>query len=266
MSLPEPGYPLTAAVSPRVQVVDSTSSTNADVLRLAADDPSAWPHLSVLATTDQRAGRGRLDREWVSPAGTALAVTTLCRVPELPVHARGWIPLIAGVALTRAVSAQLQGTTSQAVGMKWPNDVLVDDRKIAGILAEVVPGHFDAIALGSGINTRMPSVPVDTATSFLLLGVQASDDQLLADYLSGLDSLLTQLQSARGDADASGVRAEASAACVTLGSEVSVALPDGAMLCGVAEDIDGEGRLVVRSENAGNEVVAVSAGDVVHVR
>ncbi|MPS75276.1 MAG: biotin--[acetyl-CoA-carboxylase] ligase, partial [Microbacterium sp.] len=65
MTIPESGYPRAAVVSPRVQVVDTTDSTNADVVAAVTADPDAWPHLSVLVTTDQRAGRGRLDRSWV---------------------------------------------------------------------------------------------------------------------------------------------------------------------------------------------------------
>src|SRR6478609_9336325 len=117
------GYPLAAAISPRVQVVDATDSTNADVVRHATESPDAWPHLSLLLTTDQRAGRGRLDRTWVAPPGTALAVSVLVRVPGLPAVSRGWIPLVAGAAMTRAVAAQLRGTGHRA-GLKWPNDVL----------------------------------------------------------------------------------------------------------------------------------------------
>ena len=71
MSIPPNGYPRAAAVSPRLQVVESTGSTNADLLRAAAASPEQWPHLSVVLTTDQRAGRGRLDRAWTAPPGTA---------------------------------------------------------------------------------------------------------------------------------------------------------------------------------------------------
>jgi BirA family transcriptional regulator, biotin operon repressor / biotin---[acetyl-CoA-carboxylase] ligase len=138
MSIPPLGYPRAAAVSPRLQIVESTESTNADVVRAAAAAPEQWPHLSVVLTTDQRAGRGRLDRTWTSPPGSGLAVSVLVRVPDLPVASRAWIPLIAGAALTRAVIAQLVGSGHSAT-LKWPNDVLLDGGKLAGILAEVVP-------------------------------------------------------------------------------------------------------------------------------
>ncbi|MFT4211414.1 MAG: biotin--[acetyl-CoA-carboxylase] ligase [Microbacterium sp.] len=264
MSTPEHGYPLVAQISPRVQVVDTTGSTNADVVAAAAADPGGWPHLSLLLTTDQRHGRGRLDRTWTAPAGTALAVSVVARVPGLPVHARGWIPLIAGTAMARAVGAQL-GPAALDVAVKWPNDVLVAGKKICGILAEAVPAHPDAVVVGAGVNTRMrpEDLPVTTATSFAALGHEADEDRLLADYLTQLRDLLAALTDAGGDAEAAGIRDAVSAACATLGAEVTVSLPDGSQLTGTAARLDAEGRLVVARE--GVEAV-VAAGDVTHVR
>src|SRR5690349_18419715 len=132
---------------PRFDIVDETGSTNAD-LRSHATDADAWPHLSVLVTRNQTAGRGRLDRTWVAPAGSALAVSILIR-RALDPSMRGWIPLIAGVAMADSVAAQLP---DRVVAVKWPNDVLVDERKISGILAEVAG---DAIIVGAGVNTAM---------------------------------------------------------------------------------------------------------------
>ncbi len=264
MSIPLQGYPRSAAVSPRLQVIESTGSTNADLLKAAAASPEQWPHLSVMLTTDQRAGRGRLDRTWTAPPGTGLAVSVLVRVPDLPVPARGWIPLIAGAAMTRAVLDQLRGTGHRA-GLKWPNDVLLDGGKVSGILAEVVPGHPEAVVIGVGVNTRMAraDLPVETATSFLAVGLEVDEDRLLADYLVALDAQLSALAAAHGDAAAAGVLGEIETLCTTIGSEVVVSLPDGTQLHGRAERIDREGRLVVL---AGEVETAVSAGDVVHVR
>ena len=89
MPNPPEGYPLAAAISPRVQVVETTDSTNADVVRHATEAPADWPHLSLELTTDQRAGRGRLDREWTAPPGTALAVSVLVRVGGHPAARAG---------------------------------------------------------------------------------------------------------------------------------------------------------------------------------
>ncbi|MGW9112812.1 biotin--[acetyl-CoA-carboxylase] ligase [Microbacterium sp. NPDC055683] len=236
-----------------------TGSTNADLVR-AVD---GWPHLGVLVTRDQRAGRGRLDRTWIAPPGAALAISVVLRVPGLPLSARSWIPLAAGLAMRDAVAAQ---APAHAVGVKWPNDVLVADggglRKICGILAEAAQ---DAVVVGAGVNTRLAAdeLPVPTATSFAALGLTADDDALVAAYVTRLDDLLGRLSRAEGDAVASGVRDEVAAACVTLGREVTVSLPDGGALRGTATAIAPDGRLVV---DAVEGDVAVSAGDVVHVR
>ena len=262
MSIPEHGYPLAAAVSPRLQVIDHTASTNADVVRAVMTTPDDWPHLSVLLTTDQTHGRGRIDRHWTTPPGSALALSTLVRVPDLPVHARGWIPLIAGAAMAEAVSNQLDG---QLIGLKWPNDVLVDGGKICGILAEVVPGHPDAVVIGAGVNTRMTreQYPVPSAISFAAFGITCDDDRLMADYLTWLDKHLADLVAADGDAVAAGVHAAVEKQCTTIGRIVSVQLPGGETLGGRARRLDHDGRLVLWAEGA--EVV-VGAGDVVHVR
>jgi BirA family biotin operon repressor/biotin-[acetyl-CoA-carboxylase] ligase len=259
MPIPEGGYPRAAAVSPRLQVTARTASTNADLVAAVAEGPAdEWPHLSALLTTDQTAGRGRLDRSWTTPPGTALAVSVLVRVGNIPPSARGWIPLIAGAAMTRAINARMRATGHTA-RLKWPNDVLVDGLKICGILAEVAGP--DAVVIGAGVNTTMTrsDLPVTTATSFATLGVEPDDDAVLADYLRALDEQLTALAGAHGDAAAAGVHGEVEALCSTLGREVVVALPDGSELAGVAERIDEDGRLVVAGR-------AVSAGDVVHVR
>lgn len=265
MPIPEEGYPRAAAVSPRVQVVESTDSTNADVVAHLQAAPDEWPHLSLLLTTDQRAGRGRLDRSWTTPPGTALALSVVVRVGGIPPEARGWVPLVAGAAMTRAVAAQLEGTAHEA-RLKWPNDVLLDGAKICGILAEVVPGHPDVVVIGSGVNTRMPrsDLPVETATSFEALGLVADEDRLIADYLRALDEQLDALIAARGSAAASGVLGEVEALCSTIGSDVAVSLPDGETLRGRAQRIDEDGRLVVVQDSEFESTV--SAGDVVHVR
>lgn len=276
MPIPTQGFPRAAAVSPRLQVVDSVDSTNAKLLRDAAVDPDGHPHLAVVVTDDQRAGRGRLDRVWAAPAGTALAISVLLRVAAVEVADRGWIPLVAGSAMRQAIAAQLPG---RAVTLKWPNDVLVGEkdggpaRKISGILAEVLPSDPMAVVVGAGVNTTMETVdlPVPTATSFADQGVDVDEDRLLADYLEALRDGIAAL-AVGGHA---AVADEIAEHCSTLGEEVSVSLPAPASkagepggdvdttLHGVAVRLDASGGLVVQS--AGVERI-VNAGDVVHVR
>jgi len=247
----------TRSVAPRLSVLPECGSTNAE-LRRHAPDAAEWPHLSVLLTDTQTAGRGRLDRTWSTPPGTALAVSVLLRDLPDDVAAWGWIPLAAGVAMTDAVAAQLPG---HDVGLKWPNDVLVDGRKICGILAEVAGS---AVIVGTGINTTMTAaqLPVPTATSFAALGVAVDADRLISDYLMQLAAVVAAL-TRTGDAVASGLHAAATARCLTLGQEVNISLPDGSTLRGRASVLVSDGRLAV---HGGEREHVVSSGDVVHVR
>lgn len=248
--------PHAARIASRLEVVAESASTNAD-LRGAATDPDAWPHLSTLITTNQTAGRGRLDRRWIAPPGSALAISVLLRrLPPVPV--RGWLPLAAGVAMADAVSAQLP---AHEVGVKWPNDVLVDGRKICGILVEAAS---DAVIVGAGVNTAMTAeqLPVPTATSFAVVGVRADEDRLLAAFLTRLQGLVARLV-ATGDAVRSGVHAAVTERCLSLGREVEVVLPDGDVLRGRAVELSQDGRLAVSADGIRH---LVGAGDVTHAR
>jgi len=248
--------PRTAAVAAEIIALPSCGSTNAE-LRARAADP-ALGHLTVLLTDHQTAGRGRLDRSWTTPPGSALAVSVLLRTLPADVERWGWIPLAAGVAMTDAVAAQLP---ERDVGLKWPNDILVDGRKICGILAEVVDR---GAIVGSGVNTAMTAaqLPVPTATSFAVVGQSVDVDRLLADYLTRLRDLLAALVHT-GDARLSGLHALATRRCVSLGREVQVILPAGDTLQGVAVGLDPDGRLLV---DGGGARRAVASGDVVHAR
>lgn len=238
-------------------MLTESASTNA-ALRALSADAEAWPHLSVIVTDNQTAGRGRLDRSWLAPAGSALAISVLIR--ELPSRSEaiGWIPLVAGLAMADAVTAQLP---DHEVAVKWPNDVLVDGNKICGILAE---STGTAVIIGAGVNTAMTldQLPVPTATSFAALDQVCEEDRLVADYLRRLDGLLGALVTWE-DADRSGIRDAVSARCATLGREVDVDLPDGATLHGTATAIDVDGRLRI---NAAGALHLVAAGDVIHAR
>lgn len=245
------------AVASRLEVLAESSSTNA-ALRALSTDADAWPHLSVVLTDNQTAGRGRLDRSWDTPAGSALAISVLLRELPSQADAMGWIPLVAGLAMADAVTVQL---ADHEVGVKWPNDVLVDGKKICGILAE---STGDAVVLGAGVNTAMTAeqLPVPTATSFAALGAGGDGDRLVADYLRRLDGLMSALV-AWGGSDRSGVHAAVSARCTTLGREVEVSLPNGEVLAGTAVRLEPDGRLCV---TVGGDEHLIAAGDVVHAR
>ncbi|GAA1692221.1 biotin--[acetyl-CoA-carboxylase] ligase [Microcella alkalica] len=241
---------------------DSCPSTNSELVRRAAE----LPDFAVLATDDQTAGRGRLDRVWSAPPGASLAISVFIRLDAAPADPQGlgWLPLLAGVAMTRAV----RELGAECAGLKWPNDVLVRGRKISGVLTELT-AH--GVVIGSGLNTRMTEeqLPVPTATSLAIEGiVDVETDALLADrvlaaYLGALRDLVAQWREAPTGA---ALRPIVVPVLDTLGAAVRVDQPGLAPLRGVAEGLDDDGRLLVRSGEGSSPVVAVSAGDVTHLR
>lgn len=254
------------AVAARLDVLDETPSTN-DVLARAAADTAAWPDFSVVVTETQTAGRGRLGRVWVSPPRTTLAVSVLVRADaSLRIDALGWLPLAAGLAMTRAVREELPGRDD--IELKWPNDVLVGGQKISGILSELVVGEVPSVVVGAGVNLTMTAeqLPVPTATSLVLAGAEHPDaDDVLFTYLREFRGLLDAFRAAGGDARASGLQAAVTDACGTVGSRVRVELPGGAVLAGIARGIDVSGRIVVQADGS-SDLTPVSAGDVTHLR
>ncbi|WP_210480552.1 biotin--[acetyl-CoA-carboxylase] ligase [Naasia sp. SYSU D00948] len=253
--------PRSAALAARLEVLPSTGSTN-DELIARATGPDPWPHLSVVATDTQTRGRGRLGRTWTAPAGRSLAVSVLLR-PGLPLGTLGWLPLLTGLAVARTLAA-LGG----AARLKWPNDVLIGERKACGILAELLPDG-SGVVVGVGVNLTLDEgeLPVPTATSLALEGLDPDPDALLAGVLGELGSLVDRLAAAGGDAIAAGLRDDVVSACDTIGRAVRVELPSGEVVHGAATGIDGTGRLEVLPDgaDAGN-ALHVAAGDVTHLR
>jgi BirA family biotin operon repressor/biotin-[acetyl-CoA-carboxylase] ligase len=240
---------------PRVDVVDETASTNADLL---ADETA--PDRSVLAAEHQVAGRGRFDRQWNSPPRAGLTFSVLLR-PEVPLAHWGWLPLLAGLALHEAVT----DTTGVPTSLKWPNDLLAHPGggKLAGILAQT-SGEAVVIGMGLNVDTTADELPVDTATSLFLAGDERVDrSELLIAILRRLDTRVGQWTDCGGDAAACGLAAAYRAACSTIGRPVRVTLTDEAAVMGEAVDIDDIGRLVVRTVTG---MRTVGAGDVEHLR
>jgi BirA family transcriptional regulator, biotin operon repressor / biotin---[acetyl-CoA-carboxylase] ligase len=228
-----------AAISPRpwppgwtVEHVAETGSTNADLLATAASRPDR----SALVAGHQTAGRGRLDRRWDAPPGTNLLVSLLF-------HDVAGDPS----ELTRRVGLAAVDACREAAGitavLKWPNDVLVGDRKLAGILAE--RSSIGSVVVGLGLNVRW--APPGAAR----LGPDVDPLDVLSALLATFDRL---------PAD---VTARYRQTLATLGRRVRIELVDG-VIDGTATDVDPDGRLVVLDNCAVTHRIAV--GDVVHVR
>ena len=238
-----------------LEVVPEIGSTNAALLAAAAEDA---PEGTVLVAEHQAAGRGRLDRVWTSPPGAGLTVSFLLR-PDVPSARRGWLPLLTGVALAEAVG-EVPGVRAS---LKWPNDLLAaGGAKLAGILAEVGNG---AVVVGVGLNvsTRADELP-ETGTSLALeAGRPVDRAAVLLQFLRGFERRYLLWVQALGDPVSSGLARDYLAWCSTVGADVVVTLPDGSTLEGVAESVDWDGRLVVRTAQ---DVVELASGDVRHLR
>ncbi|MGH3912216.1 MAG: biotin--[acetyl-CoA-carboxylase] ligase [Pseudonocardiaceae bacterium] len=242
-----------------LDVVATLPSTNAALAAAARDGAS---ERTVLIAEHQTAGRGRANRSWVAPARSGLTFSVLLRPDEVPQGRWGWLPLLAGVALCRTLTA-LGGIPAV---LKWPNDLLlgVSRRKAAGILAEVVPGPAVVIGIGLNVTLQPDELPVPEATSLALEGSACTDRELLLCALLGeLDTEVLEWRRHGGDPDAAGLRETYRHCCATLGEQVRVELSGQPTLIGKAVDLDSAGRLVVLS---GEGHHALAAGDVTHVR
>jgi BirA family transcriptional regulator, biotin operon repressor / biotin---[acetyl-CoA-carboxylase] ligase len=245
-----------------VEVVPVTGSTNADLLARAA---AGAPEGTVLAAEQQDAGRGRLGRTWTSPPRAALTFSVLLRPDQVPRARLGWLPLLAGVA----VAAAVRDLTAVDARLKWPNDVLAGPAKLAGILAEATDGGV-VVGVGLNVSTGPDGLPPPgpgalPATSLRLLGSPVLDrTRLLAGILAGLERRYLTWSRDFGDTERTGLRAEYTDLCATLGRNIRVELPGGRLLDGVAAGIDADGRLLVGMPPGAD--LPVAAGDVVHLR
>jgi len=215
-----------------VRHVDEVGSTNTELARAAA---AGAPDRSVLVTDHQLAGRGRLDRTWEAPPGANLLASVmlrdLSRGPYDPVQ-----------RLSLAAVAACEQVAGVRPVLKWPNDLLLGDGKLAGVLAEAGPRH---VVVGIGLNVGW--APPGAA----LLGAGIRPLTVLAAMLRVYDEVPPDLT----------VRYRADLA--TLGRRVRAELPGRASVEGIAVDVDADGGLVIDS---GGTLHTVTAGDIVHLR
>ncbi len=271
----------------RVEVVASAGSTNADLAAGAADSHQYWPDLSVLIADAQPAGKGRMGRVWEVPAGAAMISSLLVwpgnqpatggsAGPGFSATGYGWLSILAGVALCES----LRPLTGVAADLKWPNDVVVGGRKLAGILAQVVPapgvgpraqeGFGVVIGVGVNVSLTVEELPTDRATSLFLQGATTIDrNGLLGAYLNTFASRYREFVGVGGDSQlpmASGQSMVELAGkyLSTLGQEVRAELPGGKTLHGTAVALGPDGGLEIRARDGLRH--HVNAGDVIHLR
>lgn len=236
-----------------ISSVASTGSTNADLAALARGGAASG---TVLIADHQSRGRGRFARVWEAPPGTSLAMSVLLRPGGPPAERWLWLPLITGLA----VAAGLRESAVVPAVVKWPNDVLIGERKVCGILSERVDTPQGAgVVIGMGMNTTLTAeqLPVPTATSLALAGSAASAQRVAAGVLTHLERWYRRWHA--GD----DLRAEYASACSSVGRWVRVIVSAEETVEGYAEAVDAQGRLLVRVDG---RVRPFSAGDVLHLR
>jgi BirA family transcriptional regulator, biotin operon repressor / biotin---[acetyl-CoA-carboxylase] ligase len=240
----------------QLEVVDETGSTNADLTGRAASGGDVAG--TVLLAEHQTGGRGRGGRTWSDVPKALIVMSVGISVDGIPAEGWGWVPLATGVAVVDAVRA----VTGIRAGLKLPNDVVVGEGKLAGILAEVAaPPPTVVVGIGLNVTLRPEEIAEPAATSLLALGAQADRNELVRGLLRELQTRIGGWRDAGGADQA--LMADYRSRSTTIGSRVRATLPGDRDIVGLAVSVDEQGRLVV---DTGAGTVAVSAGDVVHLR
>jgi BirA family transcriptional regulator, biotin operon repressor / biotin---[acetyl-CoA-carboxylase] ligase len=239
-----------------VRFFDELGSTNTE---LVEDARVGAPEGLVIVADHQTAGRGRLGRTWSAEPGTALLVSVLLR-PPLPISEVPVVLMAAGLAACDGVEAAA-GFRPQ---LKWPNDLVAGDRKLAGLLTESTPGEVTAVILGLGVNVTAAAYPAELAEAATSCEEQSKGPvdraNLLVAFLTALEARYSAVLVKGGrETTMEAYRADSA----TIGRRVRVELPTGT-LEGSADRIAWNGQLVVVDDGGGHHVV--NAGDVIHLR
>lgn len=238
----------TRTLGRRLVYLTSTTSTM-DVARREAEADA--PEGTVVIAEEQTAGRGRFGRAWASPAGKNLYLTVLLRPPIDRLR-------LLSMAAPLAVAQAVQATTGLEPSIKWPNDVLLDGRKLSGALIEnELSGgavRYALIGIGVNVNFDVASTPEIAAIATSVqaaLGRPISREQLLAALLNQLEALY--------ESDREAIYAAWRARLDTLGREITVSL-SGEHFTGVAENVDEQGNLLLRLPDG--SLLTFEAGEV----
>jgi BirA family transcriptional regulator, biotin operon repressor / biotin---[acetyl-CoA-carboxylase] ligase len=243
------------------------ASTNGEAMALAQ---SAAAHGTVVVADRQTAGRGRQARIWFSPGGVNLYCSVIIRPIDLHIpfgEWLSWLPLVSAVATTEAVRT----VTGTPLALKWPNDLLLNEKKVGGILCEngtdLNKQPFVVIGIGLNVNIPPDAFPPELsgmAASLIGTGERPIDrNRLLSELLNDLEGVLTEL-GAKGPRRLEHLY---QAACATIGKRIRVMLAGSREVVGMAEAIGKDGALHVRPLNKSPEaVIEVRAADVIHLR
>jgi BirA family biotin operon repressor/biotin-[acetyl-CoA-carboxylase] ligase len=236
---------------------EELASTN-DTARQLAEEGAA--HGEVVIAERQTAGRGRRGRGWISPPGRNLYLSAVLR-PDLPPQRAPEITLVASVGLCHAVRR-----AGADAGIKWPNDLVVGERKLGGILTEMAAEadrvQWVVLGVGVNLNARPEDFPEELRSAVTSVAAERGQPVPRALFAAAALALLEEWLDRYAEGGFAAVRDEWRVLSDTLGREVRVAA-EGREIRGLAEDVDESGALLVRT-GAGLE--AVRSGEVVHLR
>ena len=236
-----------------IRYFDSIGSTNDEALAWAASDA---PDLSVVIADEQTAGRGRLDRKWFTPKGTALALSVVLRpAPEEGPHLTRIVGL-AALAVTTAL--QKRGLDAR---IKWPNDILIHGRKVCGILVESVWSgeDVDGVVIGVGVNALQGSVPPGETLKFPATSLEEEVGQPV-DRVELLHNILASLIELRPRLGTDEFITEWDRLLAFRGENVQVETEKTSTIVGEIHGLEADGSLRIRNEHG--EFVTVRFGDV----
>ena len=255
----------------RIELFDSLPSTNREAVQLAQAEVE---HGTVVIADSQTAGRGRLSRTWFSPPGANLYCSMILRTtrpPERLMEWLSWLPLISALAAAEAI----EQVSSAHVSVKWPNDLLIAERKVGGILCESATGTgsdpFQIIGIGINVNVDRDDWPADLRDSATSIW---QEQNIVVDRNRLLAQLLLELEQCLDELMIHGTTRLALAyhqRCSTIGHRVQATLANDDILVGLAEGIGQDGSLRVQPQathpgSGAPDVVHLRVADIIHVR
>ncbi len=255
----------------RIELFDSLPSTNREAVQLAQAEVE---HGTVVVAESQTAGRGRLSRTWFSPPGINLYCSIILRTarpPECLTKWLSWLPLVSALAAAEAI----EQVSPIRISVKWPNDLLISERKAGGILCESGTGTrsdpFQIIGIGINVNGDEEDWPIDLRGSATSIW---QERKMVVDRNRLLAQLLLELEHCLDELAIHGTNRLALAyhqRCSTIGITVRATLAGGEVIVGFAEGISQDGSLRIRPQTGHPhsetpEIVTVRVADIIHVR
>jgi BirA family biotin operon repressor/biotin-[acetyl-CoA-carboxylase] ligase len=239
----------------RVKVLNETGSTQNDLTSQIR--AGVIQHGAVLATEYQSAGRGRLDRKFEAPAGSSL-LFSLFLIPVAGESEWGWLPLLAGQSVVAALDSFLSEELREHLQLKWPNDILLNGMKLAGILSERIEtkqGPGVVIGIGLNVHTSREEINFADATSLTIEGCELDRNRLLVAILENISVYFGRWEI--GDL---GLLSKYRSRSATIGAQVRIETPSGASIASEAIGIEPSGALILATGER------VTVGDVVHLQ